>query len=228
VNQSCQWRVWLCVNTVQWCAAVYYACHVGLQTQQHSSAQRNEGLSVFVIALSLRATALPISLQFSLLLGCIERVRCWLLLPMFVVSVCLSVTRLKSAAVCAVYAACRMSGVIWCSFRQMPLASVKLWYLSPWSLFCPLKNSLMNSGLSCCLIMLNAAADNCWFVLFRCRCQRRKLFRMSSASLQLNARSPYQPSRAWRIAIFTRCCVTCSSHYSFYAAFLFVKILSKL
>jgi len=38
-------------------------------------------------------------------------------------SVCLSVTRLKSAAVRAVHAACRVRGVIWYSLRQMPLAS---------------------------------------------------------------------------------------------------------
>jgi len=39
-------------------------------------------------------------------------------------SVCLSVTRLKSAAARAVYAAaCRVRGVIPCSLRQMPLAS---------------------------------------------------------------------------------------------------------
>jgi len=38
-------------------------------------------------------------------------------------SVSLSVTRLKLAAVRAVYAACRVRGVIQCSPRQMPLAS---------------------------------------------------------------------------------------------------------
>jgi len=38
-------------------------------------------------------------------------------------SVCLSVTRLKSAAVRAVYAICRMRGVIRYSLCQMPLAS---------------------------------------------------------------------------------------------------------
>jgi len=36
--------------------------------------------------------------------------------------VSLSVTRLKSAAARAVYAACRVRGVIRCSLRQMPLA----------------------------------------------------------------------------------------------------------
>jgi len=38
-------------------------------------------------------------------------------------SVSLSVTRLKSAAARAVFTTCRVCGVIWCSFRQMPLAS---------------------------------------------------------------------------------------------------------
>jgi len=38
-------------------------------------------------------------------------------------SVCLSVMRLKSAAACEVYAACRVCRVIWCSLCQMPLIS---------------------------------------------------------------------------------------------------------
>jgi len=37
--------------------------------------------------------------------------------------VCLSVTRLKSAAARAAYAACSVRGVIRCSLRQMSLAS---------------------------------------------------------------------------------------------------------
>jgi len=48
--------------------------------------------------------------------------RCWLLLLIFVASVSLSVTRLKSAVARAVHAMCRVHTVIWCSFRQMPLA----------------------------------------------------------------------------------------------------------
>jgi len=40
-----------------------------------------------------------------------------------VCGVSLSVTRLKLAAVHAVYAACHVHGVIWCSLRQMPSAS---------------------------------------------------------------------------------------------------------
>jgi len=47
-----------------------------------------------------------------------------LFLPMFAVSVSLSVTRHKSGAAGAVYAACRVHGVIPCSLRQMPLASL--------------------------------------------------------------------------------------------------------
>jgi len=46
--------------------------------------------------------------------------RCRLFLPMFTVSVRLFVTRLKSAAACAVCAACH---VVWCSLCQMPLVS---------------------------------------------------------------------------------------------------------
>jgi len=41
-------------------------------------------------------------------------------------SVCLSVTRFESAAARAVYASCRVLGVIRCSLRQMPLASCYL------------------------------------------------------------------------------------------------------
>jgi len=43
--------------------------------------------------------------------------------------VSLSVTRLKSAAARAVYAACRVRGVIRCSLRQMLLASCISWLL---------------------------------------------------------------------------------------------------
>jgi len=56
-------------------------------------------------------------------LGCIECMRCRLLLPMFAVSVCLSVHRfvalLKSAASRAVYAAYHVHGVIQCSLCQI-------------------------------------------------------------------------------------------------------------
>jgi len=75
------------------------------------------------IRLQFTTNLLSFNIQIWLsLLGCIE---CWQFLPMFAMSVCLSVslsgTQLKLTY--AVYAVCRVHGVIRCSLRQMPLAS---------------------------------------------------------------------------------------------------------
>jgi len=51
-------------------------------------------------------------------------------------SVCLSVTRLKSAAVRAVYAACRVRGVIWCSLCQITLTTCYILYRTGRRLAC--------------------------------------------------------------------------------------------
>jgi len=84
-------------------------------------------LVLFILFIYLLACVGFYSSYHSSFIGCIKCMRCRLLLLMFAVSVSLSghlsVMQFKSAAACAVYAACCVHGVIRCSLRQMPSAS---------------------------------------------------------------------------------------------------------
>jgi len=75
----------------------------------HRSAHKKRGTLHLTISLA----------SLNWFLGGIECMKCWLLLPMFV----LTVTWLKSAEARAVYAMCHVRGVIRCSLCQIPLAS---------------------------------------------------------------------------------------------------------
>jgi len=77
-------------------------------------------------------------------LGCMECIRCWLV---FAVSVC-------QAAVRAVYAACCVHRVIWCSRPQMPLASC-LFLLS----HCV--NKIIRNVWRCSWLLLHCICDLC-------------------------------------------------------------------